>query len=203
MAVHYALVARDSEVIAEFSEFPGEFSLTAKKLLKSTEKTQVFKTYTQGNKTFNFYTFEDLTFLCYSDLSLGRELNLKFLDEMRKSFPAYTRKAGAFAEVIKKLISQYSPERLHEVDKFAYLENNLSCAVESTKSNIGKVIERGTKINHLMKKTDNLNHGIKKFTATAKSLRRKALKQKLKALALVFILGVLCIYIFFVWIETT
>ncbi|CAG9321401.1 unnamed protein product [Blepharisma stoltei] len=201
MAVHYALVARGQQILSEYSPIEGDFATTARSLLKSTEASSVFKTYTQGNKTYNFFTNDNITYLCYADLGIGRDLALQFLNEMQRSFPKYANKAGTFAEFQKKLISQYSPERLHEVDKLSGVERNLNLAVESTKNNLDKVIMRGTHMKTLIKKTDELSFGLSKFSNTARSIQRRAWKQKLKALSLIFIIGIIAIYMFAMWIA--
>lgn len=202
MAVHYALVARGQIILSEYSPIEGDFAATARSLLKSTEASSVFKTYTQGNKTFNFFTNESITYLCYADLTIGRDLALQFLNQMLKEFTKYSNKAGAFVEVQKKLISQYSPERMHEVDKLTGVEKNLNMAVESTKSNIEKVIQRGSQMKILIKKTDELSFGLNKFRSTARSFQRRAWKQKLKAMSFIFIFAIIGIYMLVIWIAS-
>jgi vesicle-associated membrane protein 7 len=201
MAVYYGLVTREDSVLAEYSSIEGDFSATARMLLRNTPASSVLKTYTQGSKIYNFYTQDSVTFLCYADISIGRELSLQFLTEMRKAFPNYANKAGTFAEFIKKLVKQYSKENIHEVDNFHKIETNLEKAVEATKSSIDKVISRGKKMSSLIEKTGELSNGMGKLTSKARKLHRNFWKSRIKALTAVFLIGIIISYCLIVWIS--
>lgn len=202
MAVYYGLVMREDNVLAEYSSIEGDFSSTARMLLRNTPASSILKTYTQGSKIFNFYTQDSITYLCYADLSIGRELSLQFLTEMRREFPNYVTKAGAFVKIIKKLVLQYSKDNIHEVDNFHKIETNLSTAVEKTKSSIDKVISRGKQMSVLIEKTSELSTGISQLGANARRLQRNIWKNRIKALTIIFFLGICITYGVVVWIST-
>lgn len=202
MAVYYGLVMREDNVLAEYSSIEGDFSSTARMLLRNTPASSILKTYTQGSKIFNFYTQDSITYLCYADLSIGRELSLQFLTEMRREFPNYATKAGAFVKVIKKLVLQYSKDNIHEVDNFHKIETNLSTAVEKTKSSIDKVISRGKQMSVLIEKTSELSTGISQLGANARRLQKNIWKNRIKALTIIFFLGICITYGVAVWIST-
>jgi vesicle-associated membrane protein 7 len=201
MAVYYGLVTRDDTVLAEYASIEGDFTQTAKMLLKNTPSSSILKTYTQGAKIFNFYTQDSITFLCYSDISLGRELSLQFLTEMKRQFPNYINKAAAFAEVIQRLVKLYSKESIHQVDRFGRIEKNLEMAIESTKSGIDKAIGRGQKMSVLIHKTGELGVGMRVLRSKAERLRKGFWRSRIKALGILLVLGVVVCYCFIFWIS--
>lgn len=201
MAVYYGLVTRDDTVLSEYASIEGDFTVTAKMLLKNTPASSILKTYTQGSKIFNFYTQDSITFLCYSDISLGRELSLQFLTEMKRQFPNYVNKAAAFAEVIQKLVRMYSKENIHQVDSFHRIEKNLESAIESTKNGIDKVIGRGKQMNVLMQKTNELAVGMKVLKNKAEKLKKGFWRSRVKAIGIIIVLGVILTYSLIVWIS--
>jgi hypothetical protein len=202
MAVYYGLVTRDETVLAEYSSVDGDFNVTAKMLIRNTPASSVLKTYTQGSKIFNFYTHDSVTFLCYSDISLGRELALQFLTEMKRQFPQYTNKAASFAEVIQRLVKLYSKENIHQVDPFTRIEGNLEKAIESTKSGIDKVISRGKQMSVLLEKTSELTSGIKALKGKATRLRKGFWRSRIKMLLLVLIIIIVILYCGLLWISS-
>jgi hypothetical protein len=201
MAVYYGLVTRNETVLAEYSSIDGDFSMTAKMLIRNTPASSVLKTYTQGSKIFNFYTQDSVTFLCYSDISLGRELALQFLTEMKRQFPQYTNKAAAFAEVIQRLVRLYSKENIHQVDQFTRIEGNLEKAIESTKNGIDKVISRGKQMSVLIEKTSELTSGIKALKGKATRLRKGFWRSRIKLLLVILVISVIIFYCGLVWLS--
>lgn len=201
MAIYYGLVTREETILAEYSSIEGDFASTARMLLRSTPATPVLKTYTRDSKIFNFYTQDDLTFLCYADITIGKELSLQFLTQMKREFPKYSTKAGQFTEVIQKLVSQYSKERIHEVDNFHKIEKNLEKAIDKTKSSIEKVISRGKEMKILIEKTGELSTGMSQFSLKARKLHRNFWKSRIRALTVVFLIGIIITYCLVIWLS--
>ena len=201
MAIYYGMITRDDMILAEYSSIDGDFSATARMLLRNTPGSATLKTYTQGSKIFNFYTQDGITFLCYADISIGRELSLQFLTEMRREFPNYSKKAGAFVEIIKKLVMQYSKEKIYEVDNFHKIEKNLEKAVETTKSSIDKVISRGKQMSVLIERTGELSNGMSQLSNKARKLHRNFWKNKVKALTVIFLVGIIITYSLVIWVS--
>jgi hypothetical protein len=200
MAVYYGMITRDDSVLAEYSSIEGDFSATSRMLLRNTPPSNMLKTYTQGSKIFSFYTEDQITYLCYADIEIGKELSLQFLSEMKREFPKYHGRAGAFAEVIKRLVKQYGKEHIHEVDHFHKIENNLNTAVEKTKNSIEKVILRGKQMSQLIERTGELSNGIGNLGNKAKKLHRNIWRNRIKALTLVFLLGITITYCVALWL---
>ena len=64
----------------------------------------------------------------------------------------------------------------------------MNSAVESTRRNIDKVIERGGQLDSLLKKAEGLNIGTKKMRSAARVVNRKIWKQKIKSYGTVFVI---------------
>lgn len=202
MAVYYGLVTRQDSILAEYSSIDGDFVTTAKMLIRNTPASSVLKTYTQGSKIFNFYTHESITFLCYSDICIGKELALQFLTEMKRQFPAYGNKAAAFAEVIQRLVKLYSKETIQQVDSFGRIEGNLEKAIESTKNGIDKVISRGKKMSVLIEKTAELSSGIKRFKNNAGKIRKGFWRSRVRIIVVLMVIAVIICYCVLVWMSS-
>jgi len=105
MAVHYGMLAKHKQIIAEYSPVEGDYSSTAEKLISQTAPSDVLKTFTQGNKIYSFFSENEYTYLCQSDASFGRELSFAFLHDMQKSYTdKYKNKAATFAQEIRRLM---------------------------------------------------------------------------------------------------
>lgn len=105
MAVYYGMLAKHTQILAEYSSFEGDYSQTAEKLISQSAPSDVLKTYTQGNKIYSFFSENEYTYLCKSDATFGRELSYAFLRDMQKSYTdKYKNKAATFAQEIRRLM---------------------------------------------------------------------------------------------------
>jgi hypothetical protein len=202
MAVYYGLVTRQENVLAEYSLVDGDFVNTAKMLIRNTPASSVLKTYTQGSKIFNFYTHDSVTFLCYSDICIGRELALQFLTEMKRQFPAYENKAAAFAEVIVRLLRLYSRENIGQVDRFAKIEGNLERVIETSKNSIDRVVARGKSMSLLIEKTGQLSTGIRDLRGKVGQFRKGLWRSWVKVAMVLMAVVVICCYCVLVWMSS-
>ena len=63
----YALVARGTVILAEYTDKDGNFPRVAKKLIAKAEKTMVKKTYTKREYCFTLFTEDEFSFLCMTE----------------------------------------------------------------------------------------------------------------------------------------
>ncbi|KAK8491369.1 hypothetical protein V6N13_010525 [Hibiscus sabdariffa] len=87
MAILYALVARGSVVLAEFTAASTNASAIAKQLLeKTTGDNDINVSYSQDRYIFHVKRTDGLTVLCMADESAGRRIPFVFLEDMHQRF---------------------------------------------------------------------------------------------------------------------
>lgn len=88
----YALVARGTLILAEYTSFDGDFPVLARKILTQTQKTKSKKTYSKDNCAFTLFSDNDFTFLCMNRSGVPRDISYRFLDQLAEIFYAEQRK---------------------------------------------------------------------------------------------------------------
>lgn len=88
----YALVARGSFVLAEYTSYDGDFPSVARRILSKFERTKHKKTLSKEEYSFTLFSDEDFTFLCMNKCQVPKEVSYRFLDDMASSFFSKHRK---------------------------------------------------------------------------------------------------------------
>jgi len=110
----YALIARGSLVLAEYSEYKGDFSQTARKIITQCKPSKQKMAYVKEGCVFTFFSEDDFTFLSLCKINTSRELIYHFLDQLAELFFSNQGKyeqnstvksfGGYFSKKIKELI---------------------------------------------------------------------------------------------------
>ncbi|KAK6150208.1 hypothetical protein DH2020_017733 [Rehmannia glutinosa] len=158
----YALVARGTPpvVLAEYTEFSGNFNSIAYQCLQKLPSSNNKFTYNCDNHTFNYLVHD----------GFRRQVPMAFLDRIRDDFvakygggkAATTPANGLNKEFGPKLKEhmQYCIEHPEEISKLAKVKAQVSEVKGVMMENIEKVLDRGEKIELLVDKTENLHHQI-------------------------------------------
>ncbi|KAG6392156.1 hypothetical protein SASPL_146367 [Salvia splendens] len=207
----YALVARGTPpvVLAEYTEFSGNFNSIAYQCLQKLPASNNKFTYNCDNHTFNYLVHDGFSIDSYTDFcvllkfevdrrpycvvaeeSAGRQLPMAFLERIKDDFVAKYGggKAATFPanglnkEFGPKLKEQmlYCSEHPEEISKFAKVKAQVSEVKGVMMENIEKVLDRGEKIELLVDKTENLHHQAQDFRTTGTQIRRKMWLQNMK-----------------------
>ncbi|XP_012448135.2 vesicle-associated membrane protein 711 isoform X1 [Gossypium raimondii] len=87
MAILYALVARGSVVLAEFTAASTNASAIARQILEKTSgDNDINVSYSQDRYIFHVKRTDGLTVLCMADESAGRRIPFAFLEDMHQRF---------------------------------------------------------------------------------------------------------------------
>lgn len=195
MSVLYGLVARQALVLAEYSVTEAENEVTARKLVCKVEPSPFMKTYMQGNLMYSFYTKEGTSYVCLANTEVGREISSQFLADLERGFQFYRDHAAEYSKCIKSLLDQYHSHNLPSIDPLLAVERDLDRVVETTKGNLGKVIARGTHMELLKVKTEQLEEDTRRIRTAARDFNFAAWVKKVKIYLLVLLLwGVLGYY---------
>jgi len=82
----YALIARGSLVLAEYTSQDGDYASIARKILIKSHPNYDKITFTKDEFAFTLFSCGDYTFLCISKTHSSRETAHNFLDELAKEF---------------------------------------------------------------------------------------------------------------------
>lgn len=175
MIIKSALVARGTFVVCEYDASTGGDDLNeiSRKVLPKVPRTGSVRSYVYHGYTFNYLLDKELIFLCIASISAGSEVVFQFLSDFRKSFEKYSRpqvvgsnRGAEMTRMLRDLMGQYNSEG--SSTKVHQMEQELESVTDMMKDTIGKVMERGERIESLIDKTALLKSESVSFRAQAK-----------------------------------
>ncbi|KAJ0647446.1 putative Longin domain, v-SNARE, coiled-coil domain-containing protein [Helianthus annuus] len=211
----YSFVARGTVILAEYTDFSGNFIKIAAQCLQKLPATNNKFTYSCDGHTFN-YLVED-GFIEHVELSpycvvaiesVGRQVPMAFLERIKDDFTkkyAGGKAATAVANSLNKEFGpklkeqmQYCMDHREEMSKVSKVKAQVTEVKGVMMENIEKVLDRGEKIDLLVDKTETLNSQAQGFRTQGTQLRRKMWLKNLKIKLLVLgIIIALILIIFF------
>ncbi|KAH1066284.1 hypothetical protein J1N35_031271 [Gossypium stocksii] len=195
----YAFVSRGEVILAEYTEFSGNFNSIALQCLQKLPSSNNKFTYNCDGHTFNYLVDNGYTYCVVADESAGRQVPIAFLERVKEDFvskygsgKATTAPANSlnkeFGPKLKEHM-QYCVEHPEEISKLAKIKSQVSEVKGVMMENIEKVLDRGEKIELLVDKTENLHQQAQDFRNTGTKIRRKMWLQNMKIKLIV--LGIL------------
>ncbi|KAL9275820.1 putative vesicle-associated membrane protein 726 [Drosera capensis] len=186
----YSFVARGTVILAEYTEFTGNFTAIASQCLNKLPATNNKFTYNCDGHTFNFLVDNGFTYCVVAVESVGRQLPIAFLERIKDDF---IKKYGGgkaatalpnslnkdFGPKLKEHM-QYSVDHPDEMNKLSKVQAQISEVKGVMMENIEKVLDRGEKIELLVDKTDNLRNQAQEFRQQGTKMRRKMWLQNMK-----------------------
>ena len=82
----YALVARSSFVLAEYTPYDGDYPSLARKILAKSPRSNTKTTLSKDDYAFSFFSDNEFTFLCMNKTTVSKDVTYKFLDELAETF---------------------------------------------------------------------------------------------------------------------
>ncbi|KAA3479102.1 vesicle-associated membrane protein 721-like protein [Gossypium australe] len=195
----YAFVSRGGVILAEYTEYSGNFNSIALQCLQKLPSSNNKFTYNCDGHTFNYLVDNGYTYCVVADESAGRQVPIAFLERIKDDFvlkydngKAATAPANSlnkeFGPKLKEHM-QYCMEHPEEISKLAKVKAQVSEVKGVMMENIEKVLDRGEKIELLVDKTENLHNQAQDFRSTGTKIRRKMWLQNMKIKLIV--LGIL------------
>ncbi|KAM7258664.1 hypothetical protein ACFE04_014405 [Oxalis oulophora] len=202
----YAFVSRGTVVIAEYTEFSGNFNSIAFQCLQKLPTSNNKFTYNCDGHTFNYLV--DNAYSVVAEESVGRQLPMAFLERIKDDFvskyAAGTKASTAAANSLNKEFGpklkehmQYCVDHPEEISKLAKVKAQVSEVKGVMMENIEKVLDRGEKIELLVDKTENLHQQAQDFRSTGTKIRRKMWLQnmKIKLIVLAILIALILIIV--------
>ncbi|KAJ7966200.1 Vesicle-associated membrane protein [Quillaja saponaria] len=180
MAILYALVARGSVVLAEFTTASTNASTITRQILeKLSGDNDSHVSYSQDRLIFHVKRTDGLTVLCMADDSSGRRIPFTFLEDIHQRFVrTYGRgvhSANAYAmndefsRVLNQQMEYYSNDP--NADRINRLKGEMSQVLNVMIENIDKVLERGDRLELLVDKAANMQGNTFRFRKQARRFR--------------------------------
>ncbi|XP_039046266.1 vesicle-associated membrane protein 722-like [Hibiscus syriacus] len=195
----YAFVARGTVVIADYTEFTGNFTAIASQCLQKLPATNNKFTYNCDGYTFNYLVDNGYTYCVVAVESTGRQVPIAFLERIKEDFikrygggKAATASANSLSKEFGPKLKehmQYCIDHPEEISKIAKVKAQVSEVKGVMIENIEKVLDRGGKIDILVDKTEDLRSQAQDFRQQGTRMRRKMWWQNMKVKLIV--LGIL------------
>ncbi|MBA0616203.1 hypothetical protein Goshw_010521 [Gossypium schwendimanii] len=172
----YSFVARGTVILAEYTEFTGNFTGIAAQCLQKLPASNNKFTYTCDGHTFNYLVEDGFTYCVVAVESAGRQVPIAFLERVKEDFnkrygggKAATATAKSlnreFGSKLKEHM-QYCVDHPEEISKLAKVKAQVSEVKGVMMENIEKVLDRGEKIELLVDKTENLRSQVSPIQST-------------------------------------
>ncbi|KAL6534107.1 hypothetical protein OROHE_013940 [Orobanche hederae] len=209
MAIVYALVARGSVVLAEFSATSTTANAIARQILEKIPGNDDYNaSYSQDRYIFHVKRTDGLTVLCMADDTAGRRIPFVFLEEIHQRFVRTYGRAvlsaqaygmnDEFSRVISQQMEYYSNDP--NADRINRIRGEMSQVRNVMIENIDKVLERGDRLELLVDKTANMQGNTLRFRKQARRFRNTVWWRNVKLMvALIFLLLVI-IYVVFAFV---
>ncbi|KAK5784093.1 hypothetical protein PVK06_038611 [Gossypium arboreum] len=167
----YAFVARGTVVLADYTEFSGNFTSIASQCLQKLPASNNKFTYNCDGHTFNYLVDNGFTYCVVAVESAGRQVPIAFLERIKEDFTKRYGGGKAAAAPANSLSKEFGPklkehmqyciDHPEEVSKIAKVKAQVSEVKGVMMENIEKVLDRGEKIELLVDKSENLRSQIK------------------------------------------
>ncbi|XP_051129524.1 putative vesicle-associated membrane protein 726 [Andrographis paniculata] len=200
----YSFAARGTVILADYTEFKGNFTSVAAQCLEKLPASNNRFTYNCDGYTFNYLVDNGFTYCVVAAESAGRQMPVAFLERIKDDFNKRYgggKAATASANGLKKEFGpklkehmKYCCEHPEEINKLVKVEAQVAEVKGVMMENIDKVLDRGEKIELLVDKSENLRSQAQDFKKQGGKVKLKLWIQNMKMkLLVVLILTVLII----------
>jgi len=204
MAILYALVARGSVVLAEFSSTATNASNIARQILdKIPGNDDTHVSYSQDRFIFHVKRTDGLTVLCMADDTAGRRIPFAFLEDIHQRFVRTYGRAvisaqaygmnDEFSRVLSQQVEYYSNDP--NADRMNRIKGEMSQVRNVMIENIDKVLERGDRLELLVDKTANMQGNTFRFRKQARHFRSSVWWKNVKLTVALIVLLLVIIYV--------
>lgn len=189
MPIYYALISFGPTVVVEFTEHSGNFQQITMSILQELDTSRdTMTSYSSSDMFFHVIVSNGFVFLCLADNSFGKHVPYAYLKEVRtrffssKTLSERAKNCNAyelnrdFAPVLAQQMKRYNSGEAVAEDpnsQVKTLQRDVEGVRDIVTENIGKILERGEKLEILLNKTDDLNNKSETFVRSTRSLRRK------------------------------
>ncbi|XP_031113696.1 putative vesicle-associated membrane protein 726 [Ipomoea triloba] len=203
----YSFVARGTVILAEYTEFTGNFTGVAAQCLQKLPPSNNRFTYNCDGHTFNYLADNGFTYCVVASEAAGKQLPIGFLDRIKDDFSKKYGGGKAAKAKANGLNKEYGPKlkehmrycvaHPEEINKLAKVKAQVNEVKGVMMGNIEKVLDRGEKIELLVDKTENLRSQAQDFKKQGTKIKQKMWYENAKIkLVVAAIIAILILIIF-------
>ncbi|KAH8499331.1 hypothetical protein H0E87_018019 [Populus deltoides] len=196
MAIIYAVVARGTVVLSEFSAVTGNSGAVARRILeKLPSEADSRLCFSQDRYIFHILRSDGLTYLWRIPFSYLEDIQMRFMKNYGRvahHAPAYAVN-DEFSRVLHQQMEFFSSNP--SANTLSRVRGEVGEIRTIMVENIEKILERGDRIELLVDKTATMQDGAFHFKKQSKRLRRALWMKNAKLLALLTCVIVLLLYI--------
>ncbi|VFQ72202.1 unnamed protein product [Cuscuta campestris] len=209
-ALIYSFVSRGTVILADYTEFSGNFTDVAAQCLHKLPTSDNKFTYNCDGYTFNYLAQNGFTYCVVATESAGSQLPTAFLQRVKEDFIKRYGKGKADTAIAKSLTKAFGPklkehmryfiDHPEEISKLTKVQGQVDEVKGVMMGNIEKVLDRGEKIELLVDKTENLRSQAQDFRKQGTAVKRKLWfeNMKIKLIVLGIIAALILIIVLFV-----
>jgi len=182
MPILYALISRDTNVLAEYTCTGGNFPTVTRVLLGKISIQDDRMSYSYDKHVFHYIVSDGIIFLCMADPDMSRRAVFAFLEDIitiwRERVSSIEQQSAIafswndqFAPILQERIDYYNKDPKDARDTISRVKSQIDSVKEAMIENIDRILERGEKIELLVDKTDDLNSESFKFVRNTTKLR--------------------------------
>ncbi|XP_061349095.1 vesicle-associated membrane protein 724 isoform X1 [Gastrolobium bilobum] len=205
----YSFVARGTMVLAEYTEFTGNFPAIAAQCLQKLPSSNNKFTYNCDHHTFNFLVEDGYAYCVVAKESVSKQISIAFLERVKADFKKRYGGGKADTAVAKSLNKEFGSvmkehmkyiiDHAEEIEKLIKVKAQVSEVKSIMLENIDKAIDRGENITILADKTETLHSQAQEFRNKGTQIRRKMWYQNMKIKLVV--LGILLFLVLVIWLS--
>lgn len=205
----YSFVSRGTVILAEYTEFTGNFPTIAFQCLQKLPATSNKFTFDCQHHTFNYLVEDGFTYCVVADESAGRQVPMAFLERIKDEFKKTYSDGRAEVAIANGLHQEFGPklkehmdycaQHPEQINKLAKTKAQVAEVKGVMMDNIEKILDRGEKIELMVDKTEQLQFQAQDFQNQGAKIRRKMWfrNTKVKLICLSFLLFV----VLMIWIS--
>ncbi|XP_068659003.1 vesicle-associated membrane protein 724 [Aristolochia californica] len=205
----YSFVARGAMILAEYTEFTGNFQSIASQCLQRLPFSNNKFTYNCDHHTFNFLVEDGYAYCVVAKESVAKQVSIAFLECLKNDFKKRYGGGKADTAMAKSLSKEFGPamkehmqyiiDHAEEIEKLLKVKAQVSEVKSIMLENIDKAMDRGEKLDTLTEKTEDLRSHAQEFKKQGTHIRRKMWFQNMKIKLVV--LAVLLLLVLVVWVS--
>ncbi|KAF9605729.1 hypothetical protein IFM89_018125 [Coptis chinensis] len=205
----YSFVARGTMILAEYTEFTGNFPAIANQCLQKLPSSNNKFTYTCDHHTFNFLVQDGYAYCVVAKESAGKQVSIAFLERLREDFKKRYGGGKADTAIAKSLNKEFGPvmkehmqyiiDHAEEIGKLSKVKAQVSEVKSIMLENIDKALDRGERLDILAEKTEDLRSQAQEFKKQGTQVRRKMWFKNMKIKLVV--LGILLLLVLIIWVS--
>ncbi|KAF9559998.1 Vesicle-associated membrane protein [Mortierella alpina] len=204
MSIIYALVARGSLILAEYTNSSGNFTTVTEAILEKIPPNNSKMTYVYDRYLFHYICEDGLTYMCMADDSFDRRIPFAFLQDVKQKFLEQYGRERALESLLPYSMNEFSKTLAAQMEYFSTNPNadrikQVKGEIEQVKDvmvqNIERVLERGERIELLVDKTDNLNQQAFAFKRRSTALKRTMWWKNVKLMVILVLVVIFLTYL--------